>query len=421
MSNGSPDPAPHDAANRRVFLTYGGLTELASRLGSPQVVLPWIYDLIGGPLYLFGLLTPSVRLGSMVSQMASVPILRSRSIHKWLTAGASVAISGLLGLLCFAVLELSTTAAIVVFFLCTLGFGLCNGVVQLTSQNVMAKSVSHGSIGRLIALQASIGGALTLIVTAVYTVLHPDQMSEQRHLLIIAAAGLFWTLAAVAITLVREPPQSVQSKRSLWSEVREGTKLYRTVTWFRRYTVTRLLFLSVGLATPFYSIHAASIYESATLSVSSFVFATGAANMVSGLVWGRLLGRDPRIVLVLVAVLAAAAGGLALTREDADDPRFPLVYAVVLAIVALAEQGLTQASKTYVATMAPNDERPLYLAANNMFLGMVAIGVSGVLGVVAHMSHIVWALCIIIALTLCAGASALFLVPYGRDHDQSSQ
>jgi MFS family permease len=403
--------------NTVVFLTYGGLTELATRLASPQVVLPWIYTLIGGPLFLFGLLVPSVRFGAMASQMAAIPILRTMSVRKWLTATACLAIAALLLLLCVAVLELSVASATIAFFVCTLGFGISTGVIQLTSQDVMAKTVGHAQIGRLIATMASLGGALTLAVSMGFILVHPSPQSENRHLIIIAIAAVIWILAAAAISMVAERPGRSLPKHSLWTEMREGIALYRTERWFRRYTTTRMLFLSVGLATPFYSIHAASLYQSSTHTVSLFVFATGVANMLSGLVWGRLLNRDPRIVLMLVAGVAAVAGIIALIWNDPKNVDIPHVYAIVLAMLALAEQGMTQASRTYVAVMAPEEERPLYLAANNTLVGTVAVGVSGALGVVAHFTHIAWALIALIALTACAGASASFLVPHECDHD----
>lgn len=400
--------------NTRLFLVYGGLAEVATRLASPQVVMPWIYTLIGGPLFLFGLLVPSVRLGSIASQLAVLPILEAAQVHKWMTVTASLVMAVLLAAVCVAVLELPTAIATVLFFFCTFCFGGCNGIIQLTSQDVMAKAVAHGRIAGLVALQASLGGALALVMSAgLILVIHPP-VSGDRHLLLIVIAAAIWIFAAVAFSLIREPASDVVPRQSLWRQVREGARLYTSVRWFRRYMAARMLFLSVGLATPFYSIHAASIYHGAAHSLTLFVFAVGLANMLSGLVWRRLLSHDPRLVLAGLGVVAAAAGCLAISAGGQPRQDIPFLYAIVLFLLALSEQGLTQASKTYVALIASSRERPLYLAVNSVLLGVLAVGVSGVLGVIAHMTHIVWALYILVGVTLCASVNAVFMVPAPR-------
>lgn len=145
---------------------------------------------------------------------------------------------------------------------------------------------------------------------------------------------------------------------------------------------------------PFYSIHAASLYKGTSHSLTIFIIFVGAANMCSGLVWRHFLKRDPRQVLIYAGLLAAVAGGLALLEGLYHHWPIPVAYAFVLALLALSVEGLTQASKTYVALMAPSHERPLFLAANNACLGILAVGLSGLMGAVAHMTHIIWALVI---------------------------
>lgn len=415
MNETKSDATRPDRANERVFLTSGGLVDLASRLASPHLVLPWVYGVIGGPLFLLGILLPSVRIGHILSQMVVVPTLRAMSIRKWLNVVASSAIGGLLALLCYSILELPVYAATAVFFVVVLGFGMCNGIVQLISQEVMAKSFDHSRIARLVAIQSSLGGALTIAVALAWILIDPYPQSATRHLVIIASAALIWVAAAFSFALFKERPSRIQPKPSLWLEIRNGVMLYKRSRWFRRYTVMRILFLSVGQAMPFYSIHAASLYAGATHSLTLFIISVGLTDLLSGFIWGKLLSRSPKLVLVCSGLVGAAAGGVALAHGILPRIEIPYLYAAVFALVQLATQGLIQSSNTYVALIAPSEDRPLYLAANNTFLGLVAIGVSGVLGVVAHLSHIVWALWILIALSLIASVSALFLIAPPRD------
>lgn len=59
------------------------MTCLANCLSSPQVVLPWVYALIGGPLYLVGLLIPTIRIGNLFAQLTIVPTLLTLKVRKW--------------------------------------------------------------------------------------------------------------------------------------------------------------------------------------------------------------------------------------------------------------------------------------------------------------------------------------------------
>jgi MFS family permease len=94
------------------------------------------------------------------------------------------------------------------------------------------------------------------------------------------------------------------------------------------------------------------------------------------------------------------------------------MYVVVFSLLTLASQGLTQASRTYLALMTPEDERPLYLAINNALLGVLAVFVSGLIGVVAHSTHIYGALCLLIAMAVFASYSARSLAPVSLEEKE---
>ncbi len=398
-----------DKSNESRFLITGGLTVLANRLASPQVVLPWVYSVMGGPLFLVGLLIPSIRVGGLISQLTMVPTLLALSIRKWTYVIASLATSAVLLLICTATLDLKPLAAAAIFFTCTLLLGACNGVLALASQETMAKTIKRQRIGPLLAMQASIGGFLTLVIVSATIFIYPDTGSKSQHLTLIFMAAAVWVVAGFTFSLIKEPPSTTQAKRSVWAETRRGWQLYRTTPWFRKFFTTRALFLSVGLAMPFYAIHAATEYQPGNNSLSLFVLATGVANIVSGPLWAGLLSRHPGRVLVWSGLLAAAAGGVALLQAAIDGlPLLPM-YMIVFVLLELAVQGMTQSSRTYLALMAPEDDRPLYLAINNALLGVIAVVVSGFVGVLAHSTHIYWAHALLIVMALVASISAVNL------------
>ena len=409
MTIPTTEVAATDRTNRRAFLAAGGLVVMASRLASPQLVMPWIYSLIGGPVYLIGLLIPSVRVGAVLSQVTLIPILRATSKNKWTAAYSCIVLASLLAILCFAAIELSSNAATVIFFACILGAGAGIGALQLASQEVMAKTVQHKQIGPLLAMQASIGGVLTLIIASAFIIITPYPNTDMRHFAIVIIAAVVWLLAGFSFALIREQPGFTQARRSAWKEISHGITLCRKTPWFLTFFRTRALFLSVGLAMPFYSIHAASKHIGEPKNISLFVISTGLATMLSTLVWGKMLARSPRQVFVISGILAAGAGLLAILEEAL--PRLPLalVYALVFFCLALAVQGMAQASKTYLAIMSPSEDRPFFIGANNILLGAFGIVFSGFLGVLAHMTHILAPLVVLIILSITAAVSALAL------------
>lgn len=418
--NNGLHPAQSNKANEACFLATGGLTTLANRLASPQIVLPWVYHLIGGPLFLIGILIPSLRMGGLLAQVTIIPTLLAMKLRKWAYVLASFLVAGTLIAICVATLEVSAGKATVVFFASTLILGSCWGIIQLTSQEVMAKSVSRERIGLLLARQASIGGVLTLVLIGMTMYLMPENGGKSQHLLLIVLAAVAMILAGIVFALIREPHSAAQPKHSIWTEIRKGWGLYRTTPWFRRFFATRALLLSVGLATPFYSIHAASQEQSSAHSLSLFVLATGVTNIFSGFVWSGMLSRDPSRVMFWSGILAFAAGGVAMLRAAVPVLSFLAMYIVVFALLELAVQGLTQASKTYLALMTPAYDRPRFLAISNALLGVLAIIVSGLIGVVAHSTHIYGALGLLMILGLLAGSSARRLVnPASHQVDES--
>jgi len=230
-------------------------------------------------------------------------------------------------------------------------------------------------------------------------------------MILIVAAALVTVCAGVLFTFIREPESAAQAKHSIWAEIRRGWKLYRTTPWFRRFFASRALLLSVGLATPFYAIHAAAEQQSSAQSLSMFVLATGVTNMFSGLIWSKMLSRNPTRVMFWSGVLAAVAGGVAMVRATFPALSLLVMYVIVFALLELAVQGLTQSTKTYLALMTPAADRPRYLAISNALLGVLAVFISGLIGVVAHSTHIYGAIGLLMALGLLAGFSARNLKP----------
>lgn len=384
---------------------------LANKLASPQIVLPWVYSLLGGPLFLIGLLIPSVRMGSLIAQMTVVPSLLIRPFRKKAFVGASFAIASMLLLICLSALQTNQFVAASIFFICLFGIGACNGISTLSSQEVMAKSMPKRRVGPVLALQGSIGGLLTLILLVVLHFTDTDTESKLQHLLFIFMAAGVWILTGLTFSLIKEPASKIQAKKSVWQETVEGWHLFRSTAWFRRFFVTRALFLSVGLAMPFYAIHAAMEIKADTDGMSIAVLATAITSMLAGPLLARFLSKSIKGVMISAGLFAAFAGVVAILHNTIGLLPTTIIFGFVFAILDIAVQGLTQGSKAYLAIKCPEADRPRFLAINNVLLGVAGVLVSFFIGVLAHSTHIIVSLIILIALALTASLSALNLPP----------
>lgn len=391
--------------NETLLIVAGCFSALANRFANPQVVLPWVYSLLGGPLILVGFLAPSIRLGGLLAQVTVVPGLLARPTRKW-TFVAAVSVSAMVLLVISSTLwGMNHNAGLVVFFVCMIVLGASLGVTTLAMQEVTAKVIPRERIGHLLSLQVSASGLVLLVLMLSVMWLHPDVENDAHRAMMMVAAAVAWVMAGLVFARVKEPPSAVESKTSAWSEIASGWRFYRTVPWFRRFMLVRSTFLSVGLATPFYSVHAAQEFARTAHSLSLIIIATGVTSVLSAPVWSAVLQRDPRKALFRSGLFAAAAGAIVIIHEIYAEA-YPLVYMLVFALLQLAVQGLTQSSKTYLALMCPEEDRPRYLAASNAMLGVLGIVVSGLIGVLAGSVHIYAALVLLVVLALAASAAS---------------
>lgn len=392
-------------SNETLLITTGCFSSLANQFANPQVVLPWVYNLLGGPLFLVGMLTPSLRVGALLAQLTIVPHLLARTTRKWAYLTSVFTSAAVLVLIAATLKEMDKVEALIIFFVSLVLLGASGGITTLAMTDITAKVLPRDRIGHVLSMRVSVSGVVLLLVMLSFSYLDPDINQSDHKALMMIMAAIAWVLAGLVFACVREPPSKVSKRSSMWTEIVAGWAFVKEVPWFRRFILVRALFLSVGLATPFYSIHAAIEFSKTAHSLSLIVIATGVTSIFSAPVWSRILKKDPRKALFRSGLFAATAGVIVFVHESLGEPH-PLVYMLVFAFLQLAVQGLTQSSMTYLALMCPEDERPRYLAISNAILGVLALFVSGLIGVLADSVHIYAALGLLVVLALTASRAA---------------
>jgi MFS family permease len=161
---------------------------------------------------------------------------------------------------------------------------------------------------------------------------------------------------------------------------------------------------------PFYALHAHGLFGGALAALGGYVVAVGIANVISSPFWGFFSDLSSRKVMALSGVIGAAVGGLALGIDALPaDWQTPWLYALVFLVLGIAMSGVRLGRKTYLVDGAPKDERPLYVAFANSFIGLVSLA-AGSLGFIAQ-AFSIQVLIGVLAVLALAGAALSLAMP----------
>ena len=362
----------------------GAASKLAEQIAGPNLILPWLFQLIGAPVWMFGFLMPIKQSFSLLPQMLVAGWIRRIARRKWVWVGATVLQVFCLLLMIPAALWLPATLAGFLLLTLLIVFSAASGTASVAFQDVLGKTIGKGRRGQLLARRALIGGILTTAAGLLLNRLRGSQDELAPVLILLLIAAALWALSAFFFALIREAPGAVKGGRNAISEVSTGWDYFRGQQGFRRFMQARALLLSVELATPFFVLHAGKILELKLQSVGSLVVAIGFSQILSSPFWGKLADRTSKTVLGYSALIGFAATLLALAL--AYLPGQTMQYAgtlLVFVLIGLAEAGVRLGRKTYLVDATPQDERATYTAFSNSTIGILAM-LSGFSGLIAQ-------------------------------------
>jgi hypothetical protein len=392
----------------------GSCTKLAEQLASPGLVLAWLLETVGAPVAITGWLEPLRRGGSLVPQLAVSAWIRSRPLRKWFWVAAGTIQAVALLAIAATALGLDGTAAGVAVLAALAVFSVASGVGSVAFGDVLGKTIAKGKRGQLLAVRATVGGALTLVAGLTLRFVVGEEAGVGLYAGLVAAAAALWAIAAVLFALIPEEPGATDDGRNALVESREGLELVRDVPGFGRYLVARTLLLAVELAVPWYALHARRLgLEARDLGLA--IVAVGLANLVSSPVWGRLADRvSSRRVMILGGVLGVVTAAIAVGLDIGLGERLPaLVYAPVLFTIGMAISGVRLGRKTWLVDFADAPRRPLFVAVSNTLIGGVTFAYGG-LGFVAEGVGVRTMVALLGVLAL-VGAMAAWWMPEASD------
>lgn len=380
----------------------GAASKLAEQIAGPNLILPWLFQLLGAPAWMFAFLMPIKQTFSLLPQMVVAGHIRRLPRRKWVWVASGLLQACCLLLMIPVALWLPPLYAGLILLLLLLIFSTASGTASVAFQDVLGKTIDKGHRGKLLARRALIGGLLTTAAGLLINRIRSDQQSVTPLLILIALAALLWTLAALFFALIREAPGAVQGDRNAITEVRAGLNFYRGQPGFKKYVQARSLLLAVELATPFYVLLAAQLLQLKLHELGSLIIAIGAAQIISSPFWGRLADQTSQNVMAISALIGSGSALLALTLGLFPAPG--LRYGgliIVFILIGLAESGVRLGRKTYLVDATPAAERPTYTAFSNSLVGVLAM-VSGISGLIVQWLGVT-AMMIILAGIMLAG------------------
>ncbi len=405
---------PEDACRetRRNYLlnvANGASTKLAEQVAGPNLVLVWLLQIIGAPVWMLGCLMPIKQAAALLPQLVASGQIRRLAVRKWVWV-----VAGLIQTICLLLMIPVSSwfspvvAGLVVLALFVL-FSTASGTASVAFQDVLGKTIAKGHRGRLLASRALIGGLLTILAGVA---IRQVRAGESELLLVygmLVVGALLWALGALLFGLIGEKVGATQGGRNPIDEAGAGLTLLRTHPGFRRFLYARSLLLTVEIATPFYVLHANDLLHLDSRFIGYIVIAIGLSQVLSSPFWGRLADRTSRTVMIISSWMAFSAAILAvlLTWVHGRDAQL-IGYLLVFMLLGLTEAGVRLGRKTYLVDAVPQQERATYTATTNTLVGLVAV-VTGAAGLIAQYGGSMMMILVLGAGALCAAVTCQYL------------
>ena len=386
--------------NFRLGVINGAIFRIGDVFIDTEMVLTWFLAQLGTSNLLIGLVSPIRFGGSFLLQMLvsgymerkpyKLPFYRTISIFR-----SSVL---LLFALAVALIPLSSPWLTLAFFIVLTLFSLGAGLVNIPFMDVVGKVVPAQRRGAFFGQRMFWGGILALAGSSVvgFLLTEPYGLHFPRNVSVMfVLAALFFGFTAWSWILVKEPPSPVVegirpssgrsgpkraalSERSGRRQLDRGLSILKEDGLYRRYAIVRFALAVADWSVPFYIVYARNTLGIAAGMVGLYLGVRTVAMILSNLVWGRVSdGQGNRKLINITTLVGLMTPAIVLLtgviQRSVPDATGWLGYA--FAAVFLTAGAYSSGSGigiiNYLLDIAPESQRPLYLAFNNTLFGLV--------------------------------------------------
>jgi MFS family permease len=374
----NPDPLPpHYRWNFVAFLVDYVCFGIAFTFVNPNSVLPAFVGQLTDSAPVIGLVGTIFNGGWLLPQLAVARLINDKPRKKpYIIAG----MSGRTMLLVIALalwtgLARDRTATLILFFTCLGLFAATDGVASVAWFDVFARAIPLKGRSRLMGLGQFVSGLAGIGVGALIGLILNRRPFPGDYALLFTLAGVALIPSAVAMLLIREPPFKDAGPQADGQSNGSWLRLLTDNPAFRRLMICRLLVGMMGLATPFYVVHAVDVLHLPQSIVGGFVVAQTVAGMVASAVMGLVSERwGPRIVARIGSAAAATGPLIALAAHLAGSGGWPAqAYPAVYVALGVINSAWMMGFFNYLLEIAPEGMRPAYVGLGNTIMGLLTV------------------------------------------------
>ena len=422
-SNKNDARARRDGWNYFVFVFQGVVASASKSIGSPRLLLPYLYVATGAPVFLAGALIPIVSGSRLISQIVGAPYVSTASTRKWILFAGWMAAAAGLAAAGLGARGYNPWTLMAVFVVASLALGFSKGLNGLAFNDLMALNISKSRRNSGVFLMSAAGGLVTIGVTWFTHHLSSGQDKVEHYINLALSASLVTAFAAVIILFFREKkaPVAAQAmehvdkvsgrlaKPSLSARLKKFREVLHLV-WFRRYLYMRCLTATVVLAMPFYAVHGATHHaHKSAAGLSVFVIATSVAAIVCGPIWQWLGKKSQRWSMAIGSALVGLGGVWALTIEQVVPLQTVIAHSLVFALAAAGIQAVNGSRVLFLIDAAPKTELTYYVAVTNTVSAVLALILASIFGYIAQLQGVHWPVILVIVLCFAAAAYSFSL------------
>ena len=362
-----------------------------------STVLPWLFNALGVPVALSGLLVPIRESGSMLPQAALTPLVMRVRKRKWVfVTGALVQAVAVACMALVAAVGQGLSAGVLI--LVALGvFSVGRSLTSISSKDVQGRTIPKGERGQINGLSTTASGVVAITLGLALRVFGGSDLSAGQLAWLLVGGAALWVFAAWVYTTVKEPGRAptthAESEPTNGQRGKDGgdstgwfsrsVALLRDDAPFRRFVIVRSLLLVSSLSPPFIVTQAVSSGAGALSGLGGFIVASGVSSLVAGPLFGRFADRSSRTLMAIGAAVASAVLILVIVLSrlpslDGNRVAETVLFVSAYFVVTLVHTGVRMGRKTYVVDMARGDQRTEYVAVSNSAMGVILLATGGV-------------------------------------------
>ncbi len=351
--------------NRLKYILHGLFYNAGIGVSEPSTILPLIVNYFTANNIIIGLFSSLLRGGTIIMQLYAAFYTQAYDrVLKYLRIVYIVRFLSWfsMGLVLFFFSHDFPMLTLWLFGFLLFTFSFSAGFGTIYFQELMGKMFTPSYRGGVIALRQILGGvgAVSSGFIAAYILQNFDKPNSFSYLFLISS--LFMAIGYISAGTVKEPPKTaVRQKESKFSDFfRYTVFLFKTDKSLRYQIISRLLAFSFMFVAPFIILQAKKQIQLTGVIIGSFAAIQMTGALVSNFVWGFLSVKNHNL---MVARIAYSLMFIAITL--AFFVHSFLGYAILFFLLGASIDGIGLAFQNLILIIAPEKERPIYIAMQN--------------------------------------------------------